>query len=270
MPNCNPGEIELWSECYDPVTTTSLPLQFQGLTGEIPPEIGYLTNLTYLGLHNNDLTGEIPSTIGNLTNLTNWQLSRNNLTGEIPSTIGNLTSLTDLNLSWNQLTGGIHQIVWMTNLQELDLQQNQLSGEIPPEIENLTNLWYLNLRNNQLTGIIPESICDIWPNLDNWSSLSGNNLCPPYPDCIPEGGGAWGIGSQQCSMLPGFLPPQQLGNQRPRQPYTPGRGRRGRPYTPGRGRRGRGYNKGGRVNTTNNRSRFSGRTQNNPKGKTKK
>ena len=40
-------------------------------------------------------------------------------------------------------------------------------------------------------------------------------------------------------------------------------------YTPGRGRRGRGYNKGGRVNT-NNRGRFSGRTQNNPKGKPKK
>jgi hypothetical protein len=33
---------------------------------------------------------------------------------------------------------------------------------------------------------------------------------------------------------------------------------------------GRGYNRGGRVNTTNNRSRFSGRTQNNPKGRTKK
>ena len=32
-------------------------------------------------------------------------------------------------------------------------------------------------------------------------------------------------------------------------------------------RRGRSYNKGGRVNTNN---RFSGRTQNNPKGRTKK
>ena len=56
------------------------------------------------------------------------------------------------------------------------------------------------------------------------------------------------------------LPPQQLGRRRPGTgPYTPGRGR---------GRRGRGYNRGGRVNT--NRSRFSGRTQNNPKGKPKK
>tara|TARA_Y100000034_G_scaffold107892_1_gene137854 strand:- start:81 stop:401 length:321 start_codon:yes stop_codon:yes gene_type:complete len=35
-----------------------------------------------------------------------------------------------------------------------------------------------------------------------------------------------------------------------------------------RGRRGIGYNKGGRVNS--NRSRFSGRTQNNPKGRSNK
>ena len=37
---------------------------------------------------------------------------------------------------------------------------------------------------------------------------------------------------------------------------------------PPRPQRGRGYNRGGRVNT--NRSRFSGRTQNNPKGRPKK
>ena len=48
-------------------------------------------------------------------------------------------------------------------------------------------------------------------------------------------------------------PPLQLGSQRRRQPYTPGRGRRGK-----------GYNKGGRANTN---SRFSGRSQRNPKGR---
>ena len=47
-----------------------------------------------------------------------------------------------------------------------------------------------------------------------------------------------------------------------------GRGR-GRRAPMSNMRRGRAYNKGGRVNT-NNRGRFSGRTQNNPKGKPKK
>ena len=34
------------------------------LTGEIPPELGRLSNLTGLFLHGNQLTGEIPPELG--------------------------------------------------------------------------------------------------------------------------------------------------------------------------------------------------------------
>ena len=40
-------------------------------------------------LHDNQLTGEIPSEIGNLTNLTQLYLNINQLTGEIPEEICN-------------------------------------------------------------------------------------------------------------------------------------------------------------------------------------
>ena len=40
------------------------------LTGEIPPELGGLSNLTLLYLHANQLTGEIPPELGGLSNLT--------------------------------------------------------------------------------------------------------------------------------------------------------------------------------------------------------
>ncbi len=50
-------EVELWGECYNIETTTELHLQNSGLTGEIPPEIGNLTNLTRLYLYENQLTG---------------------------------------------------------------------------------------------------------------------------------------------------------------------------------------------------------------------
>ena len=114
--SCNPDtEVELWGECYDIESTTSLNLPFQGLEGPIPSEIG------------------------------------------------NLTYLTSLNLSVNQLT------------------------ELPPEIGNLTNLIGLYLNNNRLTSM-PESICEL--NID-WNiafafTISNNQLCPPYPDCISE------------------------------------------------------------------------------------
>ena len=67
--DCEEGEVELWGECYNIETTTSLNLSNDGLTGEIPPEIGNLTNLIELILYSNELTGEIPPEIGNITNL---------------------------------------------------------------------------------------------------------------------------------------------------------------------------------------------------------
>jgi len=85
----------LWGKCYSIASTISLNLPESGLTGEIPPEIGNLTNLTYLNLSYNQLTGEIPSSIGNLTNLTYLSLYYNQLTGEIPE------SICDLNINWS-------------------------------------------------------------------------------------------------------------------------------------------------------------------------
>ena len=103
-------EVELWGEWYDIESTTEINLYQEGLTGSIPPEIGCLTNLTYLNLFYNQLT-EIPPEIGNLTSLTSLRLDSNELSGEIPSEIGNLTNLTKLGLHNNQLTGEIPQEV---------------------------------------------------------------------------------------------------------------------------------------------------------------
>ena len=55
------------------------------LTGSIPPELGYLDNLTHLYLSNNHLSGEIPIALGNLTNLAYLYLhGYGQLTGCIP------------------------------------------------------------------------------------------------------------------------------------------------------------------------------------------
>ena len=185
-------EVQLWDNCYNIQETTNLLLEGIGLTGEIPPEIGNLTNLEILSLQNNDLTGEIPSEIGNLTNLTHLFLNNNQLTGEIPSEIGNLTNLETLYLAQNQLTGSIpseignlinldilflqynflteipSEIGNLTSLRKLYLHHNQLTGEIPGQIGNLTELIFLYLNNNQLTGNIPIG----FGNLTNLSRLS--------------------------------------------------------------------------------------------------
>ena len=57
------------------------------LTGEIPPELGNLTNLDQLDLAWNQLTGEIPPELGNLTNLKQLKLQANNLSGRYPRSL---------------------------------------------------------------------------------------------------------------------------------------------------------------------------------------
>jgi len=231
---CIGGYELLWDVCYSIVETDSLDLSgnflngwYGGLSGEIPPEIGNLTNLTNLLLNDNQLTGSIPSEIGNLTNLTNLLLNDNQFTGSIPSAIGNLTSIYKLSLHDNQLTGEIpDEIGNLTNLWLLNLSDNRLTGSIPSEIGSLTGLTYLILKNNHLSGLIPpeianltyldilylndnqlsgsisESICNLSIDWNGgiygpYFDISNNQFCPPYPSCIQNY-----VGDQDTSNCP--------------------------------------------------------------------
>ena len=89
------------------------------LTGEIPPELGDLTNLERLSLHLNRLSGKIPAELGNLANVQYMQLHYNELTGEVPPDFGRLASVEILFLDNNQLTGMLPQT--MTELTLLRL-----------------------------------------------------------------------------------------------------------------------------------------------------
>ena len=181
-----------------------LELKHAGLSGEIPPELGDLTNLWLLSLAANGdgLSGEIPSELGNLTNLGWLDLSLNQLSGEIPSELGNLTNLENLYLTDNQLSGEIpSELGNLTNLEILNLSGNELSGEIPSELGSLTNLAALGLSDNQLGGVLPHELTGI--DL-NYLNVSGTSLCAPTDDAFQ----AWlrGIpnrhGVEDCEVVP--------------------------------------------------------------------
>ena len=85
-------------------------LHGNGLTGEIPAELGMATNLKALYLYDNMLTGSIPAELGNLMTdaddtIRLLYLHNNMLSGDIPAELGNLTSLTRILLRGNMLTG---------------------------------------------------------------------------------------------------------------------------------------------------------------------
>ena len=144
---------------------TGLDLSDNGLNGEIPPELGNLSNLQVLVLSSNQLSGEIPSELGNLYNLKVMYLIYNLLSGEIPPELGNLPNLEELSLGLNHLAGAIPaELGNLSNLQVLVLSSNQLSGEIPPELGNRANLERLYLAPNLLTGCVPMGLRDVEDN----------------------------------------------------------------------------------------------------------
>ena len=112
---------------------------------------GHVTELVLSGnvISGDMLVGAIPPEIGDLSNLTYLDLEYNQLT-TLPPEIRNLSYLNELDLKDNQLTSLPREIGNLTDLEALDLEGNQLTG-LPPEIGNLSNLSELDLKTNQLT-----------------------------------------------------------------------------------------------------------------------
>jgi Leucine-rich repeat (LRR) protein len=150
----------LSSEFFVGLTSlASISLYSNQLTGTIPSEIGFLSQLGVLSLYSNQLTGTIPSEISSLSQLDILYLDINQLTGTIPREIGFLSQLNSLYLDNNKLTGTIpSEIGSLSQLVSLSLYRNQLTGTIPSEIGSLCELDSLSLDGNQLTGTIPSEI----------------------------------------------------------------------------------------------------------------
>ena len=97
--------IEDWSGVVldgTPGRVTELRLRNLGLTGEIPPELGSLSDLQHLNLRDNHLTGGIPTELGDLSNLQELYLGGNTLTGCVPDGLRDVSNndLASLGLSF--------------------------------------------------------------------------------------------------------------------------------------------------------------------------
>eukprot|EP01124_Arcella_intermedia_P000727 TRINITY_DN10397_c1_g1_i1.p1 TRINITY_DN10397_c1_g1~~TRINITY_DN10397_c1_g1_i1.p1 ORF type:complete len:1129 (+),score=178.07 TRINITY_DN10397_c1_g1_i1:217-3387(+) len=164
------------------LTTRYIPKNYYQLSGTIPEDIGYLSQLIELDLTDNELSGTLPGSIGNLSQLSILSLRGNKLSGTISKSIGNLYLLTTLKLSYNQYSGTIPEFIGnLLQLSILELASNQLSGSIPESIGNLNQLTTLHLSSNQLSEM-PESIGNLTQLAELY--LSSNQLSGTIPESI--------------------------------------------------------------------------------------
>ncbi|XVF23056.1 hypothetical protein REPUB_Repub13aG0005000 [Reevesia pubescens] len=145
--------------------STSL-LQFYangcGLKGNIPLEIGNISNMMLLYLGNNELSGSIPMTIGGLRNIQSLDLSTNKLQGSIPENICGLKRLYELELSFNKLHGSILKCLGnLTSLRGLYLGSNKVSSAIPSTLWSLKDIISIDLSSNQLSNSHPFDVGDL-------------------------------------------------------------------------------------------------------------
>ena len=139
-----------------PERVTSIELNVYPLHGQIPGELGNLTELQFLRLRDLSLTGQIPQEISLLQNLIFMELSYNALTSAIPASLGYMENLSSVTLNNNQLTGNIPPELGRLNLlQFLNVANNNLTGTVPQELTSITMLQRLYLENNNITGCVP-------------------------------------------------------------------------------------------------------------------
>uniref|UniRef100_A0A0D9WN17 non-specific serine/threonine protein kinase n=1 Tax=Leersia perrieri TaxID=77586 RepID=A0A0D9WN17_9ORYZ len=137
----------------------SIDLKSNGLSGQIPDEIGDCSSLRILDLSFNNLDGDIPFSVSKLKHLESLILKNNQLIGVIPSTLSQLPNLKILDLAQNKLSGEIPRLIyWNEVLQYLGLRGNNLEGSLSPDMCQLTGLWYLDLSYNKFSGSIPFNI----------------------------------------------------------------------------------------------------------------
>lgn len=173
------------------------------LKGELPKEIGMLTELTKLKIGQSDyLKGGIIDQVYDLSKLKVLDFRFTRMTGTLSPRIGDLAQLDTLilwkgryapgykdeggkpHVSWEPnadlFTGSIPQEIGkLTNLKELNFARCGFTGELPEALSNLKSITRMDLSQCRFTGSIPASLGKLQQL--TWLSLSLNQLSGTIP-----------------------------------------------------------------------------------------
>ena len=161
--------------------------EFNGITGNIPADLGKLTNLERIFIRGSEFTGSLPSDIGNLKKLTFLLIDKSqfiggveSLSGELPESLWNLTELKTMFLR-RVCNGGTlsPKIANLSNITQIDIVECGLTGEIPKELYTMTKLKQFEAYSNKLTGGISSEIGNMTAMETFW--VNNNQLSGTLP-----------------------------------------------------------------------------------------
>ena len=157
--------------------TTAALSEWYGVTTDVDGRV------THVYLSQNELNGEIPVELGDLTNLEQLSLSQNMLSGAIPAKLGDLASLQILYLAQNELSGAIPaEMGDLASLQQLYLNGNtDLAGPLPLTLPALSQLSVLDIRETTLCAPVNTAFQAWLATIDFKGTVCGTPPPPPPP-----------------------------------------------------------------------------------------
>ncbi|KEH19884.1 tyrosine kinase family protein [Medicago truncatula] len=181
------------------ITSEFFRAQSCGIEGNIPVEVGNMSNLLLLSLYDNNINEPIPHSLKGLEKLQVLSLAYNALKGSFIDELCLIKSLGS-----NNLNSKIPTSLWgLTDILMLDLSSNAFIGDFPPDIGNLRELVILDLSRNQISSNIPTTISSL-QNLQNLS-LAHNKLNGSIPTSLGEMVSLISLDLSQ-NMLAGVIP----------------------------------------------------------------
>ncbi|XP_022722218.1 probable inactive leucine-rich repeat receptor kinase XIAO [Durio zibethinus] len=123
--------IDIWFDLSHVFPSSSMKEWIEFTTKSVSYSYGgdILKHMSGIDLSCNRLTGQIPVELGNLSEIRSLNLSHNNLVGVIPSSFSQLKQIESLDLSYNNLSGRIPiQLVELNFLEVFSVAHNNLSG----------------------------------------------------------------------------------------------------------------------------------------------
>ncbi|KAI4368374.1 hypothetical protein MLD38_016936 [Melastoma candidum] len=139
------------------VTVAGIDLNHANITGELPEDLGLLTDLALFHVNSNRFYGTIPWSFRDLHLLFELDVSNNLLSGEFPSVVLDLPSLRYLDIRFNLFEGDLPQKLFDLKLDALFINNNFFSSVLPPNIGN-SPVSVIVIANNPVNACLPASI----------------------------------------------------------------------------------------------------------------